>query len=239
MLWIGFFVGMVMLFLVSVLIQLGYLELFVIMILYAITGILLIRILNNRKWKISAMIFEKRGHGHVVIMDQYRRVSDRGEEFGELRKKKTRIKPIPLEHITASEKGKPVCVVVSPHPGEYYSTTLDEASRLMKAQVDPFYINWRMQEARKADEKWQKEGLLSKIMVYLPLIIIVVSCTLMLVIFMDQLTRMTGPLLGVAGQMAEAGNNMAEAIKILNETGVLKKVAEVNTGQMIPLTTGG
>jgi hypothetical protein len=208
----------IMVLISGVVIQLAVIDHFVIGIIYWIFAFVIERIIEGRKWKVNIIIKERRGEGIQRVHDKYKRVKKDGEEWGELRKKKVRIRPIPFKFIEPGERGSLWAELFSPASGEYHPVKMNRKTMTMKAKIDPYFVNWVLNENQKAQQKWRKESAISKLLSFMPIIIIMVTATIMLVIFMDQLLKISEPLISSVHAISVSNNNVAEALKMFNDT---------------------
>jgi len=169
-------------------------------------------------WKVNVEIYTKRGYAWPIFYDKYRHIKKPdGDEYGELKNAKVRIKPIDYRFIERDERGKFKLKMASPAKGEYHPIKFDTNTRQLVGVVDPFLMNWLTTENKRAVMKWQKHDLLTTLIQYLPIIIVVVVCVLMLVIFIDELIKLIQPLIGATDSLAKASDRLADAVEMMNQ----------------------
>lgn len=206
------------LFFMGVLLRFDGLSHLIVGMMFWTMAILIDRIIEGRKWNVNVVIKERRGNYSRRIQDKYRRVKKEGEEWGELRKKKTRIRPIPLNFIEDDERGRHWTELFSPAPGEYHPMKIDKKTMRMKAKIDPYFVNWTIGEGKKALQKWKKEGMFDSLIKFLPLIIVFVISIIGLVIYTDQLIKLAEPAIAVSARASDALEHSATAMEELNKT---------------------
>lgn len=207
-----------MIFFMGVLLRFQILDTMIVGGMYWTFAIIINRIVENKKWRVNVIIRERRGNTVERVFDKYKRVKKEGREWGELKRKRLRIRPIEYKFIEKDERNRYWAEVFSPAPNEFHPLKMDTKTMTMVAKIDPFFINWTINQAREAQSKWKKDSFLDSVVKYLPLIIIFSVAIIGLVIYTDQLLRISEPIIAAAGRIADSNDNLANAIKGFNET---------------------
>jgi len=168
-----------------------------------------------RKFPVKVIIWEKRAGTVIPRWDRARRFKTKdGEYYYELAKTKKDTKPIRYDYVYPCGKGL-LLNLYSPSPYEYHPIKFSEVEKNLVPSVDPFYINWLVNENKKAVIKWRKKSTWDVLLPIIPVAIVVIISGLVLAITTEKFTEMAGSLGNIAYHLGVVSEDLVEAIRTI------------------------